>query len=79
LKSLLLLKNKLQEQTQFVQSSQKEIEALENELIQAENKVKELALILTESRKKTSVQAKESIQATMRKVGMPNAIFEIVV
>lgn len=60
-----------------IDNSDSEIKALELEILDAENDVRDAAKRLTESRKAVCPAFEESIVATLRKLGMADAVFKV--
>lgn len=77
IEELMLVKEELDIKTSSVHNNTKQIEKLQKELKEAELALLKLANELSESRKAAIKLVQEDIQATMQKVGMPNAVFEV--
>ena len=60
-----------------IDNSDSELKALELEILDAENEVRDAAKALTASRKAVCPTFEESIVATLRKLGMADAIFKV--
>lgn len=74
--NLMQLKNEFEAKLLSFNNNTQELQQLEKEVIIQEKEVEKLANKLTNSRKQATAKAKAEIEATLSKVGMPNAVFE---
>ncbi len=77
LTELTALKESLIAKTSSVQKNANNIEALRQQVFKLELERNKIAEALTKSRVSAAQSVKNEIEATMKQVGMPNAIFEI--
>ena len=77
LTELTALKESLIAKTSSVQTNANNIEALRQQVFKLELERNKIAEALTKSRVSAAQSVKNEIEATMKQVGMPNAIFEI--
>lgn len=78
IEELMNLRDELQILCSSKQQNTEEIEALKKEYKLLYDSLEKAALALRSSRQKASKQVVEEIQNTLRKIGMPEAVFEVV-
>lgn len=74
---LLAIQNELEQKVSSFDSSNDAIEALKKQLLQSEKQLHTLADKLHQNRQKTITAFQKNVEASLHKVGMPNAVFTV--